>query len=100
MEQIIPGNENIEEYFDEDEIDEWSSIEDAMEFETLGELRDALNRWVDDIYDKGVPEDTKLQYTTVDGKLYIKMHTVFMSRQEDKEKHDFFMTMELVDPEE
>ena len=100
MEQIIPGNENIEEYFDEEEIDEWSSIEDAMEFETLGELRDALNRWVDDIYDKGVPEDTKLQYTTVDGKLYIKMHTVFMSRQEDKEKHDFFMTMELVDPEE
>ena len=100
MEQIIPGNENIEEYFDEDEIDEWSSIEDAMEFETLGELRDALNRWVDDIYDKGIPEDTKLQYTTVDGKLYIKMHTVFMSRKEDKEKHDFFMTMELVDPEE
>ena len=77
MEQIIPGNENIEEYFDEDEIDEWSSIEDAMEFETLGELRDALNRWVDDIYDKGVPEDTKLQYTTVDGKLYIKMHNIF-----------------------
>ena len=100
MEQIIPGNENTEEYFDEDEIDEWSSIEDAMEFETLGNLRDALNRWVDDIYDKGIPEDTKLQYTTVDGKLYIKMHTVFMSRQEDKEKHDFFMTMELVDPEE
>ena len=100
MEQIIPGNENIEEYFDEEEIDEWSSIEDAMEFETLGNLRDALNRWVDDIYDKGVPEDIKLQHTTVDGKLYIKMHTVFMSRQEDKEKHDFFMTMELVDPEE
>ena len=100
MEQIIPGNQNIEEYFDEDEIDEWSSIEDAMEFETLGNLRDALNRWVDDIYDKGVPEDPKLQHTTVDGKLYIKMHTVFMSRQEDKEKHDFFMTMELVDPEE
>ena len=100
MEQIIPGNENIEEYFAEDEIDEWRSIEDAMEFETLGNLRDALNRWVDDIYDKGVPEDTKLQYTTVDGKLYIKMHNVFMSRQEDKEKHDFFMTMELVDPDE
>ena len=100
MEQIIPGNENIEEYFDEEEIDEWSSIEDSMEFETLGNLRGALNRWVDDIYDKGVPEDTKLQQTTVNGKLYIKMHTVFMSRQEDKEKHDFFMTMELVDPEE
>ena len=100
MEQIIPGNENIEEYFDEDEIDEWSSIEDAMEFETLGNLRDALNRWVDNIYEKGVPEDTKLQHTIVDGKLYIKMHTVFMSRKEDKEKHDFFMTMELVDPEE
>ena len=60
MEQIIPGNENIEEYFDEDEIDEWSSIEDSMEYGTLGNLRNALNRWVDDIYDKGVPEDTKL----------------------------------------
>ena len=38
MEQIIPGNENIEEYFDEDEIDEWSSIEDSMEYGTLGNL--------------------------------------------------------------
>ena len=100
MEQIIPDNEDIEEYFDEDEIDDWSSIEDAMEFETLGELRGALNRWVDDIYDKGIPEDTKLQYTTVDGKLYIKMHSVFMSRTEREGKQDFFMTMELVDPEE
>ena len=100
MEQVIPDNENIEEYFDEDEIDEWSSMEDSMECGTLGSLRGALNRWVDNIYEKGVPEDTKLQHTIVDGKLYIKMHTVFMSRQEDKEKHDFFMTMELVDPEE
>ena len=65
MEQIIPGNENIEEYFDEEEIDEWSSIEDSMEFETLGNLRDALNRWVDDIYEKGVPEDTKLQHLSL-----------------------------------
>ena len=31
MEQIIPDNENIEDYFYEDEIDEWSSIEDAMD---------------------------------------------------------------------
>ena len=100
MEQIIPDNEDIEEYFDEDELNAWSSIEDSMEWGTLENLRGALNRWVDDIYVKGIPEDTKLQYTTVDGKLYIKMHTVFMSRQEDKEKHDFFMTMELVDPEE
>ena len=100
MEQIIPDNEDIEEYFDEDELNAWSSIEDSMEWGTLENLRGALNRWVDDIYDKGVPEDTKLQHTTVDGKLYIKMHSVFMSRKEDKEKHDFFMTMELVDPEE
>ena len=100
MVQIIPGNENTGEYFDEEEIDEWSSIEDSMEYGTLGNLRNALNLWVDDIYDKGVPEDTKLQHTTVDGKLYIKMHSVFMSRKEDKEKHDFFMTMELVDSEE
>ena len=96
MEQIIPDNEDIEEYFDEDELNAWSSIEDSMEWGTLENLRGALNRWVDDIYDKGVPEDTKLQHTTVDGKLYIKMHTVFMSRQEDKEKHDFYMTMELI----
>ena len=100
MEQIIPGNENIEEYFDEDEIDEWSSIEDAMEFETLGELRDALNRWVDDIYDKGVPEDTKLQHTIVDGKLYIKMHNIFMTRPVDEGKTDMFMTIEQIEGDE
>ena len=29
MEQIIPDNENIKDYFDEDEIDEWSSLEDS-----------------------------------------------------------------------
>ena len=77
MEQIIPDNENIEEYFDEDEIDEWSSLEDSYEFETLGEFRDALNRWVDDIYEKGVPEDTKIQHTAVEDKLYLKMHNSF-----------------------
>ncbi len=77
MEQIIPDNENIEDYFDEDEIDMWSSLEDSYEFETLGEFRDALNRWVDNIYDKGIPEDTKIQHTTVDGKLYLKMHNIF-----------------------
>ena len=38
MEQIIPGNENTEEYFDEEEIDEWSSIEDSMEYGTLETL--------------------------------------------------------------
>ena len=99
MEQIIPNNENYE-YFDKDEIDEWSSIEDSMEWGILENLRGALNRWVDDIYDKGIPEDTKLHHTTVDGKLYIKMHSVFMSRKEREGKQDFFMTMELVDPEE
>ena len=40
MEQIIPDNENIEDYFDEDEVDEWEDI-DEWECETLGELRDA-----------------------------------------------------------
>jgi len=100
MEQIIPDNENIEDYFTEDEIDEWSSLEDSYEFETLGELRDALNRWVDNIYEKGVPEDTKIQHTTVDGKLYIKMHSVFMTRPENKEKHDFFMTVEQIEGDE
>ena len=29
MEQIIPDNENIEDYFDEGEVDEWSSLEDS-----------------------------------------------------------------------
>ena len=42
MEQIIPDNENIEDYFDEDEVDEWEDL-DKWEFETLGELRVALN---------------------------------------------------------
>ena len=89
MEQIIPDNENIEDYFDEDEIDMWSSLEDSYEFETLGELRDALNRWVDNIYEKGIPEDTKLQHTTVDRKLYLKMHTVFMSDKDEKGRGGF-----------
>ena len=52
MEQIIPDNENIEDYFTGDEIDEWEDL-DEWEFETLGELRSALNRWVDNIYEKG-----------------------------------------------
>ena len=100
MEQIIPDNENIEEYFDEDEIDMWNSLEDSYEFGTLEDFRGALNRWVDDIYEKGVPEDTKLQHTIVDGKLYIKMHSVFMSRTEREGKQDFFMTVEQIDGEE
>ena len=93
MEQIIPENENIEDYFTGDEVDEW-------EFETLGELRDALNRWVDNIYDKGVPEDTKIQHTAVGGKLYLKMHTVFMSDKREEGKSDFFMTIEQIEGDE
>ena len=100
MEQIIPDNENIEEYFDEDEIDEWSSLEDSYEFETLGELRGALNRWVDDIYEKGIPEDTKMQHTTVEGKLYLKMHHIFMSDKREEGKSDFFMTIEQIEGDE
>ena len=100
MEQIIPDNENIEEYFDEDELDMWNSLEDSYEFETLGELRGALNRWVDNIYEKGVPEDTKLQHTTVEGKLYLKMHNIFMTRPEDEGKSDFFMTIEQIEGDE
>ena len=100
MEQIIPDNENIEDYFDEDEIDMWSSLEDSYEFETLGELRGALNRWVDNIYEKGIPGDTKMQHTTVDGKLYLKMHNIFMTRPEDKGKHDLFMTIEQIEGDE
>jgi len=100
MEQIIPDNENIEDYFDEDEVDEWSSLEDSYEFETLGEFRGALNRWVDNIYEKGVPEDTKIQHTAVDGKLYIKMHKIFMTRPEEEGKSDMFMTIEQIEGDE
>ena len=86
MEQIIPDNENIEDYFDEDEVDLWSSLEYSYEFGTLEDFRDALNRWVDNIYEKGVPEDTKMQHTTVDGRLYLKMHHVFMSDKREEGK--------------
>ena len=99
MEQIIPDNENIEDYFTGDEIDEWEDI-DEWEFETLGELRGALNRWVDNIYKKGVPDDTKLQHTTVDGKLYLKMHNIFMPRPEEEGKSDMFMTIEQIEGDE
>ena len=97
MEQIIPDNENIEDYFTGDEIDMWNSLEDSYEFETLGDLRDALNRWVDDIYEKGVQEDTKIQHTTVEGKLYLKMHNIFMTRPVDEGKTDMFMTIEQIE---
>ena len=99
MEQIIPDNENIEDYFTGDEIDELEDI-DEWEFETLGELRGALNRWVDNIYKKGVPDYTKLQHTTVDGKLYLKMHSVFMTRPEEEGKSDMFMTIEQIEGDE
>ena len=99
MEQIIPDNENIEDYFDEDEVDEWEDI-DSWEFETLEELRDALNRWVDHIYEKGVPEDTKIKHTAVGGKLYLKMHHVFMSDKTEEGKSDFFMTIEQIEGDE
>ena len=100
MEQIIPDNENIEDYFDEDEIDMWNSLEDSYEFGTLEDFRGALNRWVDNIYDKGVPEDTKIQHTAVEGKLYLKMHSVFMSNKKEEGKSDFYMTVEQIEGDE
>ena len=100
MEQIIPDNENIEDYFTGDEIDEWGSLEDSYEFGTLEDFRGALNRWVDDIYEKGVPDDTKLQHTTVDGRLYLKMHHIFMSDKREEGKSDFFMTIEQIEGDE
>ena len=100
MEQIIPDNENIEDYFDEDEIDMWNSIEDSYEFGTLEDFRGALNRWVDDIYEKGVPEDTKIQHTTVEGKLYLKMHNIFMTDKREEGKLDMFMTIEQIEGDE
>jgi len=100
MEQIIPDNENIEDYFTGDEIDMWNSLEDSYEFETLEDFRGALNRWVDNIYEKGVPEDTKLQHTTVEGKLYLKMHNIFMTDKREEGKSDMFMTIEQIEGEE
>ena len=100
MEQIIPDNENIEDYFDEDEIDMWSSLEDSYVFGTLEDFRDALNRWVDNIYEKGVPEDTKIQHTAVEGKLYIKMHNIFMTDKREEGKSDMFMTIEQIEGDE
>ena len=99
MEQIIPDNENIEDYFTGDEVDEWEDL-DEWEFETLGELRGALNRWVDNIYEKGIPEDTKMQHTTVEGKLYLKMHNIFMTRPEEEGQSDMFMTIEQIEGDE
>ena len=99
MEQIIPDNENIEDYFTGDEIDEWEDL-DEWEFETLGELRGALNRWVDNIYEKGISEDTKMQHTAVEGKLYLKIHTVFMSDKDVEGKSDFFMTIKQIEGDE
>ena len=99
MKQIIPDYDFIEDYFDEDEVDEWEDL-DEWEFETLGELRGALNRWVDDIYKKGIPEGTKLQHTTVNGKLYLKLHEVFMTRPKEEGKSDFFMTIEQIEGDE
>ena len=43
MEQIIPDNENIEDYFDEDELDMWNSLEDSYEF---GTLEDSGMHWI------------------------------------------------------
>ena len=99
MEQIIHDNENIEDYFDEDEVDKWKGI-DSWEFETFGHLRGALNCWVDNIYEKGVPEDTKIQHTAVEGKLYLKMHSVFMSNKKEEGKSDFYMTVEQIEGDE
>ena len=100
MEQMIPDNENIEDYFDEDEIDIWNSIEDSLELDTLDDLRDALNRWVDDIYDTGVPNDTKIQHTNVDEILFLKVHNIFMTKPEEEGKSDMFMTIEQIEGEE
>ena len=100
MEQIIPDNENIEDYFTEDEIDMWSSLEDSYEFGTLEDFRDALNRWVDDIYEKVISGDTKMQHTTLDGKLYLKIHNIFMTRPEEEGKSDMFMTVEQIEGDE
>ena len=100
MEKIIPNNENIENYFYEDELDKWNSLEDSYEFGTLEDFRDALNRWVDDIYEKGVPENTKILHTTVEGKLYLKMHNIFMTKPVDEGKTDMFMTIEQIEGDE
>ena len=99
MEQIIPDNENIEDYFDEYEIDIQNSIEDVLEFGILEDLRDALKRWVDDIYKTDVPNDNKIQHINVDGKLFLKVHNIFMTKPEE-DKSDLFMTIEKIEGDE
>jgi len=47
-----------------------------------------------------VPEDTKMQHTAVEGKLYLKMHHVFMSDKREEGKSDFFMTIEQIEGDE
>ena len=59
-----------------------------------------MNRWVDDIFERGVPENTKILHTTVEGKLYLKMHNIFMTRPEEEGKTDMFMTIEQIEGDE
>jgi hypothetical protein len=66
----------------------------------LEDLRDALNRWVDDIYDTGVPNDTKIQHTNVDEILFLKVHNIFMTKPEEEGKSNLFMTVEQIEGDE
>ena len=38
--------------------------------------------------------------TSVEGKLYLKMHNIFMTRPEEEGKTDMFMTIEQIEGDE
>ena len=59
-----------------------------------------MKRWVDDIYDTVVPNDNKIQHTNVDGKLFLKVHNIFMTKPEEEGKSDLFLTIELIEGNE
>ena len=56
-----------------------------------------MNRWVDNIYETGVPNENKVQHTNVDGKLFLKVHNIFMTKPEEEGKSDSFMTIEQIE---
>ena len=76
------------------------SVEDSLELGILEDLRDTLKRWVDDIYETGVPNDNKIQHTNVNGKLSLKVHNHFMTRPEEEGKSYLWMTLEQLEGDE
>ena len=45
-------------------------------------------------------ENTRTTEGIVEGKLYLKMHNIFMTKPVDEGKSDFFMTIEQIEGDE